>query len=57
MCGLGRQASIDTCTNCGLVLKVKPRAVAVRKTSGPEARRRGGGLTIDPTTRPGVPER
>ena len=29
MCGLGRPAIIDTCTNCGLVLKVKPRAVAI----------------------------
>jgi hypothetical protein len=36
MCGLGRQALVDTCTNCGLVLKVKPRALAVRKTSGPK---------------------
>ncbi|MEP6638251.1 MAG: hypothetical protein ABJC39_02795 [Chloroflexota bacterium] len=36
MCGLGRQALIDTCTNCGLVLKVKPRAVAVRTPSGPK---------------------
>ena len=36
MCGLGRQAMVDTCTNCGLVLKVKPRALAVRKTSGPK---------------------
>ena len=35
MCDLGRLAMIDTCTNCGLVLKVKPRAVAVRTTSGP----------------------
>ena len=35
MCGLGRPAIIDTCTNCGLVLKVNPRAVAVRTTSGP----------------------
>jgi hypothetical protein len=35
MCGLGRDAEIDTCTNCGLVLKVKSRAVAVR-TSGPK---------------------
>ena len=35
MCGLGRSALIDTCTNCGLVLKVNPRAVAVRTTSGP----------------------
>ena len=36
MCGLGRTAIIDTCTNCGLVLKVKPRAVAVRTTPGPK---------------------
>ena len=36
MCGLGRAAIIDTCTNCGLVLKVKPRAVAVRTTPGPK---------------------
>jgi len=37
MCGLGRLAVIDTCSNCGLVLKVKPRAVAVRRAaSGPK---------------------
>jgi len=36
MCGLGRTAMIDTCTNCGLVLKVKPRAVAVRRAAGPK---------------------
>ena len=36
MCGLGRTALIDTCSNCGLVLKVKPHAVAVRTTSGPK---------------------
>lgn len=36
MCGLGRSAQIDTCTNCGLVLKVVPRAVAVRATPGPK---------------------
>jgi hypothetical protein len=36
MCGLGRLAQIDTCTNCGLVLKVKPHAVAIRTTSGPK---------------------
>jgi predicted RNA-binding Zn-ribbon protein involved in translation (DUF1610 family) len=36
MCGLGRAAIIDTCTSCGLVLKVKPRAVAVRTTPGPK---------------------
>jgi len=36
MCGLGRSALVDTCSNCGLVLKVKPRAVAVRPTTGPK---------------------
>ena len=36
MCSLGRMAAIDTCTNCGLVLKVVPRAVAVRTTPGPK---------------------
>ena len=36
MCSLGRSAGIDTCTNCGLVLKVVPRAVAVRTTPGPK---------------------
>ena len=35
MCNLARSAIIDTSTNCGLVLKVNPRAVAVRTTSGP----------------------
>ena len=36
MCGLGRAAVVDTCANCGLVLKVKPRAVAVRASAGPK---------------------
>ena len=37
MCGLGRSAMVDTCTNCGLVLKVKPRSVVVRRSaSGPK---------------------
>jgi hypothetical protein len=36
MCSLGRSALVDTCTNCGLVLKVVPRAVAVRSTPGPK---------------------
>jgi hypothetical protein len=36
MCGLGRMARTDTCSNCGLVLKVKTRAVAVRTTAGPK---------------------
>ncbi len=35
MCGLGRMAVVDTCTNCGLVLKVDARAVAIRTTPGP----------------------
>lgn len=35
MCRLGRNAIIDTCSNCGLVLKVKQRAVAIRPTTGP----------------------
>ena len=36
MCHLGSEADIDTCPNCGLVLKVVPRAVAVRTSSGPK---------------------
>jgi hypothetical protein len=36
MCGLGRSARIDTCTNCGLVLKVIPKPVAVRTSAGPK---------------------
>ena len=36
MCGLGRPALIDTCTNCGLVLKVKPRAIVARRSAGPK---------------------
>lgn len=39
MCGLGRPAEIDTCTNCGLVLKVKTRPVALGPKAGPK---RGG---------------
>lgn len=34
MCSLGRLAIVDTCTNCGLVLKVKTKAVAVRPAAG-----------------------
>jgi len=37
MCGLGRPALIDTCTNCGLVLKVDPRLVPVARASGPKS--------------------
>jgi hypothetical protein len=37
MCGLGRPAARDTCTNCGLVLKIRPREVVVRSSSaGPK---------------------
>jgi hypothetical protein len=36
MCSLGRSALIDTCSNCGLVLKVKTRAIAVRTSAGPK---------------------
>ncbi len=36
MCGLGRSALIDTCTNCGLVLKVKNRSVVVPASAGPK---------------------
>lgn len=36
MCGLGRPAAIDTCPNCGLVLKVRPRTVAVAQRTGPK---------------------
>ncbi len=36
MCSLGRSALSDTCSNCGLVLKVKSRAIAVRTSAGPK---------------------
>ena len=42
MCGLGRSALIDTCTDCGLVLKVKSRAVVVHSAPGP----RPGGAAV-----------
>jgi hypothetical protein len=35
MCGLGRAAEIDTCGNCGLVLRVVPRARALRRIGPP----------------------
>lgn len=35
MCGTGRTALADTCSDCGLVLKVKTRATVVRRSSGP----------------------
>lgn len=36
MCGLGRSALVDTCSNCGLVLKVKTRSVVVSASAGPK---------------------
>lgn len=42
MCGLGRPALIDTCTNCGLVLNVKRRPATIRPASGP----RPGGAAV-----------
>ena len=36
MCGLGRPAAIDTCTNCGLVLQVKNHPVPVVRSTGPK---------------------
>ncbi len=42
MCSLGRTALIDTCANCGLVLKVQPRTVIVHASSGP----RPGGAAV-----------
>ena len=36
MCHLGRSALIDTCSNCGLILKVKDRSVVVAATPGPK---------------------
>jgi hypothetical protein len=36
MCGLGRSALADTCSNCGLVLKLKGRSVVVSSSAGPK---------------------
>lgn len=36
MCSLGRSALVGACSNCGLVLKVKSRAIAVRSSAGPK---------------------
>lgn len=36
MCSRGRSALDETCPHCGLVLKVKSRAVAVRTSAGPK---------------------
>ena len=35
MCGLGRSAAVRTCGNCGLVLTVKNRPVALGPVAGP----------------------
>ncbi len=35
MCGLGRDAGISTCGNCGLVLRVEARSRVLRPASGP----------------------
>jgi hypothetical protein len=34
-CGVARSADISTCGNCGLVLKIEPRAVALRPAGPP----------------------
>jgi hypothetical protein len=34
-CGLGRTADLDTCGNCGLVLKIVPRARVLRPAGPP----------------------
>jgi hypothetical protein len=36
MCGLGRNAVVDTCSNCGLVLKVVNRPLPVAVSRGPK---------------------
>ena len=36
MCGLGRSALANTCSNCGLVLKVKSRSMVVPASTGPK---------------------
>lgn len=35
MCGLARPAAIDTCGNCGLVLKIEPRTRVLRPAGPP----------------------
>ena len=34
-CGVGRAAYVDTCANCGLVLKLEPRAVLLQPAAPP----------------------
>ncbi|MFL5779536.1 MAG: hypothetical protein ACJ761_11435 [Chloroflexota bacterium] len=36
MCGVGRSALIDTCGNCGLVLKIEKRPSVVARRIGPK---------------------
>jgi hypothetical protein len=35
MCGIGRDSAITTCGNCGLVLKIEPRARVIRPAGPP----------------------
>lgn len=35
LCGLGRSAGLDTCGNCGLVLRIEPRARVLRRSGPP----------------------
>ena len=46
MCGLGRMARIDTCSNCGLVLKVKPAGRRRPHDRRTRARRRARRLQL-----------
>ena len=34
-CGVGRPAHLDTCAQCGLVLKIRPRAVGLQPVGSP----------------------
>jgi hypothetical protein len=34
-CGVGRSAAVEACSNCGLVIKVEPRAIALRPAGPP----------------------
>ncbi len=34
-CGTGRLALVDTCATCGLVLRIRPRALATRRIAPP----------------------
>lgn len=36
MCGVGRSAITDTCGNCGLILKVQPRALVTTRRGRPK---------------------